>query len=65
MISLSLCSLIAGYIELILRTRVDPTRVIDDSDDDIGEAEQMEANFGLANQGMVAIFTFCLNLILL
>eukprot|EP01128_Nolandella_sp_AFSM9_P012687 TRINITY_DN951_c0_g2_i2.p1 TRINITY_DN951_c0_g2~~TRINITY_DN951_c0_g2_i2.p1 ORF type:complete len:2415 (-),score=843.80 TRINITY_DN951_c0_g2_i2:361-7515(-) len=52
----SLSSLIAGYIELILRTKVDPSRVIDDSDDEIAEAEQMEANFGLANQGMVASY---------
>jgi len=50
-------TLIAGYIELILRTRVDPTRVIDDDDDEIAEAEQMEPNFGLANQGMVMTYT--------
>lgn len=54
-------SLIAGYIELILRTRVDPSRVLEDSEDDIAEAEQMEVNYGMANQGMVFLFYLSLS----
>jgi hypothetical protein len=46
----ALSQLISGYIDIILKSRVDPQRVVDDSDEEIAEVETMEPAFDLAHQ---------------
>eukprot|EP01125_Pyxidicula_operculata_P006605 TRINITY_DN227_c1_g1_i1.p1 TRINITY_DN227_c1_g1~~TRINITY_DN227_c1_g1_i1.p1 ORF type:complete len:2471 (-),score=884.91 TRINITY_DN227_c1_g1_i1:132-7544(-) len=53
----ALSQLIAGYIDIILKTRVDTERVVEDDDDDIGNVEMMEGQFGIANTGMTMSFS--------
>lgn len=47
----ALSQLISGYIDIILKSRIDPQRVVDDSDDEVGEVHDMQAAFGLAHSG--------------
>lgn len=49
--------LIAGYIDIILKTRVDTDRVVSDDDDDVAEEEMMSGQFGIASMGMTMSHT--------
>lgn len=52
----SMASLIGGYIDIILRTRVDKARVVEHDDDDVAEEEQLTATYGVAHTGVTSAF---------
>jgi len=53
----AMSQLIAGYIDIILKTRVDTDRVIEDDDDDVAEEEMLGGQFGIANVGMTTSYS--------
>lgn len=53
----AMSQLIAGYIDIILKTRVDTDRVVADDDDDVAEEEMMTGQFGIANVGMTMSYS--------
>ena len=53
----AMAQLIAGYIDIILRAHNDTERVVEDDDDDIGEVQMFDGQFGIANVGMTTGFS--------
>lgn len=53
----AMSQLIAGYIDIILKARVDTERVVADDDEDIAEEEMMTGQFGIANVGMTMSYS--------
>jgi len=53
----TMAQLIAAYIEMILKARTDVERVIEDDDDDVAEATEMDARYGYAHTGITSSIT--------
>lgn len=53
----ALSALIAGYIDIILKRRVDVDRVVDSDSDEIADVEHLAGDFNFASMGVTAGFT--------